>query len=136
MDTQEQSKLLPVVEKVVTQEQLIRYARVSGDFNPLHLDPEFASMSQFGGVIAHGMLTLACISEMLTSAYGRNWLESGRLKIRFKSAAHLGDKIRTRGEVIKENYGPGYRSVECSVGLYNDRGEELIAGLANVTQSL
>ena len=129
-----EGKTLRPVEKVITQERLTRYAHVSGDHNLLHLDPEFASKSQFGGVIAHGMLTLAFISEMLTLAFGRSWLESGRLKVKFKAAAHLGDKVRTWGEVVKEELGPHHRSIECSIGLSNDRGEELISGVAFLTQ--
>ena len=124
---------LPAVEKVVTQEQLSRYADVSGDHNPLHLDPEFASGTQFGGVIAHGMLTLAFVSEMLTLAFGKSWLDSGKLKVKFKGAAYPGDRLRTSGRVVKEEAGSDGRSVRCSVGLTNDREEELITGVASLT---
>jgi 3-hydroxybutyryl-CoA dehydratase len=127
---------LPVVEKVITQEQLARYAHASGDHNPLHLDPEFASATQFGGVIAHGMLTLAFVSEMLTSAFGQSWLESGRLKVRLKAPAYPGDRVHTWGEVVKDEPGTQERSIECSVGLVNSRGQELISGVASVTQRI
>jgi 3-hydroxybutyryl-CoA dehydratase len=127
---------LPVVEKVITQEQLARYAHASGDHNPLHLDPEFASATQFGGVIAHGMLTLAFVSEMLTSAFGQSWLESGRLKVRLKAPAYPGDRVHTWGEVVKDEPGTQGRSIECSVGLVNSRGQELISGVASVTQRI
>ena len=131
-----EGKTLPVVEKVITQEQLTCYARVSGDHNPLHLDPEFASSTQFGSVIAHGMLTLAFISEMLTLAFGRSWLESGRLRVRFKAPAYPGDRVRTWGEIAKEESGPDHRSIECAIGLSNSRGEELISGVAFFTQHI
>jgi len=137
---------LPILEKVITQEQLARYASVSGDHNPLHLDAEFASTTQFRGIIAHGMLTLAFISEMLTLAVGQGWLESGKLKVRFKAPAYLGDRVRTWGEVTRiesvrggrdgeragqyEEPGVRHTSVEYSVGLSNSRGEELISGVA------
>ena len=123
-----EGKTLPVVEKVITQEHLARYAQASGDHNPLHLDPHFASTSRFGGIIAHGMLTLAYISEMLTLAYGGSWLEGGRLKVKFKAAAYPGDRVRTWGKVVKEEPGIQHRSLECSVGLINSRGDELITG--------
>jgi 3-hydroxybutyryl-CoA dehydratase len=127
---------LPVVEKVITQEQLARYAHASGDHNPLHLDPEFASATQFGGVIAHGMLTLAFVSEMLTRAFGQIWLESGRLKVRLKAPAYPGDRVHTWGEVVKDEPGTQERFIECSVGLVNSRGQELISGVASVTQRI
>ncbi len=44
---------LPKIEKLVTQAQIGRYARASGDFNPIHVDHDFAAKSQFGGTIAH-----------------------------------------------------------------------------------
>ena len=124
---------LPAIEKLVTQEQISWYAKVSGDHNPLHLDPEFASGTQFGGVIAHGMLTLAFVSEMLTLAFGKSWLDSGKLKVRFKGAAYPGDRLRTSGKVVKEEAGPNGQSVQCSVGLTNGRGEELITGTASLS---
>ena len=61
---------LPTIEKVVTQVQIEKYARASGDFNPIHVDREFAESSRFGGTIAHGMMVAATISEMMAAAFG------------------------------------------------------------------
>ena len=136
MSSPRDGDMLPIVEKLITQEQLARYAAVSGDHNPLHLDPEFASATHFGGIIAHGMLTLAFISEMLTMAFGRSWLESGRLKVRLKAPAYPGDRVRTWGEVVKSEADSEHRSIECSVGLSNSLGAELISGVALITESI
>ncbi len=125
---------LPGLEKVITQEQLRTYADASDDHNPLHLDPEFAASTQFGSTIAHGMLTLAFLYEMLTLAYGQGWLEGGRLKMRFKGPAYPGDRVRTWGKVVKQETGNGLRSIECAIGLSNGRGEELVRGTAFITQ--
>ena len=129
-------KSLPVLEKVITQKRITDYAHASGDHNPLHMDPEFASSTQFGGVIAHGMLTLAYISEMMTLAFGRSWLEGGRLKIKFKGAAYPGDTVRTWGNVVKDESDSKSHFIECAIGLSNSRGEELITGVATITQSI
>ena len=124
---------LPVVAKTITPEQLREYAQASGDFNPLHLDPAFAATTQFGGIIAHGMLTLAFVSEMMASAFGRAWLDSGALQVKFRSAAHLGDELETWGQVTKEETGPHYRLAVCSVAVRNRQtGQELITGTASV----
>ena len=88
---------------MITQEQLQRYADASGDHNPLHLDPEFAAKTQFGGTIAHGMLVLAFVSEMLTAAFGQAWLDSGRLKVRFRAPARPGDTVEATGLVVAVN---------------------------------
>ena len=119
---------LPVVSREINQQQLNAYAKASGDDNPLHLDPEFAAGTQFGGIIAHGMLTLAFISEMMATAHGADWLESGALRVRFKGAAYLSDNVEARGNLAKVN-GP---SRTFSVGVWNSgNGQELISGTAS-----
>ena len=122
------SSELAVISKEISQEQLHAYARVSGDDNPLHLDAEFAAKTQFGGVIAHGMLTLAFVSEMMAQSHGRVWLESAGLSVRFKGAAHLGAKVSAWG-----NFSKNQDSVRSySVGVQNAvNGQELIAGTAS-----
>ena len=127
---------LPTLRKTITQEQLDAYARVSGDHNPLHLDAAFAANTQFGGIIAHGMLTLAFVSEMMTSAFDKAWLETGGLRIRFKGAAYLGDSVETNGSVNKEEGGPQRRRLNCSVGVSNWKNvQELVTGSATVVLS-
>lgn len=122
---------LPAITKEVTQEQLHRYADASGDHNPLHLDPDFAATTQFGGTIAHGMLVLAFISEMLTSAFGRDWLTSGRLKIRFRAAARPGDWLTSSGRLKKVDDARLICDIECR----NAGGEVVLDGTAEVTVS-
>jgi len=58
------AEVRPVV-RVVTQQRIDAYADASGDHNPIHVDPEFARATPFGGTIAHGMLVLALIGEMM-----------------------------------------------------------------------
>ena len=123
---------LPQLSRRVTQGQLEEYSRVSGDHNPLHLDPEFAAGTQFGGIIAHGMLTLAFISEMLASSLGDHWLSSGTLRARFKGAAYPGDLVETWGlDSRKDGELTGY-----AVGLRNSAtGEDIITGTATVRKN-
>ena len=124
---------LPALTLDITQERLNAYCAASGDNNPLHWDTEFAATTQFGGVIAHGMLTLALISQMMASAYGRDWLETGSLRARFKGAAYLGDRVSSRGLVSKEGGKDGRRLVTCSVAVIKSvTGEELVTGSATV----
>ena len=125
---------LPVLNLEVTQERLNAYCAASGDHNPLHWNAEFAATTQFGGVIAHGMLTLALVSRMMTAAYGRDWLASGSLRTRFKGAAYLGDRLSTSGRVAKDEFKDGQRQLTCAVAVVNsDTGAELVSGTATVT---
>ena len=120
---------LPTLRKHITQEQLQCYADASGDHNPLHLDPEFAAKTQFGGTIAHGMLVLAFLSEMLTAAFGQAWPESGRLKIRFRAPARPGDEVICGGKVTMVEGG----RVKCEVECRSGSGEVLVSGEAEVS---
>jgi 3-hydroxybutyryl-CoA dehydratase len=119
---------LPSLAKTLSQEKIDRYARASGDFNPIHVDPAFAAQTPFGGTIAHGMLLLAYLSEMLTAAFGPAWLAGGRLKIRFKGAARPGDVVTARGRVQRVKGERGTCSVEC----LNQQGQVLVAGQVEV----
>ena len=118
---------LPVVSRTITQEQLVAYSVASGDDNPLHLDAEFAAGTRFGGIIAHGMLTLAFVSEMMATHLGERWLTGGALRVRFKGAARPGDKVETWGHMTKSVES----SLNFSVGVRNSAtGEDLITGTA------
>jgi len=120
---------LDTVSRKIAQEQLLAYSEVSGDRNPLHLDAEFAAQTQFGGIIAHGMLTLAFVSEMMASSVGKPWLTSGSVRARFKGAAYPGDSLETWGKASKSDAG----SQSYSIALRNSAtGDDLIAGTAAV----
>ena len=126
---------LPTVTRVLPQEKINRYADASGDHNPLHIDPAFAAGTQFGGTIAHGMLVLAYISEMMTAAFGKQWL-NGRLKVRFRGAARPGDAVSASGRVATsgpvENNKDELRRIVCEVECRNQNGEVLISGEASL----
>ena len=128
----QQSDSLPELARSVTQDQINRYAKVSGDHNPVHLDAEFASHSTFGRIVAHGMLVLAFISEMLTKEFGKNWLDSGRLKVRFRSPVYPGDQVVTFGEVTGITNSEDGNRVKCAVGCRKVDGEDVITGEASL----
>ena len=124
---------LPELTLDITRERLNAYCDASGDHNPLHWDAEFAATTQFGGIIAHGMLTLALVSRMMAAAFGTAWLESGSLRTRFKGAAYLGDRVTSRGRVTKEEDKGDHRLLTCSVAVVNhETEEELVTGAATV----
>ena len=121
---------LASLSKALTQEKIDGYAHASGDFNPIHVDPAFAAATPFGGTIAHGMLLLAYLSEMLTAAFGRAWLSGGRLKVRFKGVARPGDTLTVRGKV--ERVQDEGRRLVVAVECVNQAGELLVTGDAEV----
>ncbi len=127
---------LPTIRRTITQEQIERYAKASGDYNPIHIDGEFAATSQFGGRIAHGMLIAASISEMMTSAFKIDWLNSGTLKLRFRAPVFPGESIETSGTVKSTREVGVRREVTCSVEVRKQDGEVAITGQAVVRTAL
>lgn len=123
---------LPALKKLVTQEQVSLYAEASGDFNPIHLDEEFARKTSLGGRVAHGMLILAYISEMMVSAFGKAWLSGGKLDVRFKAAARPGDTVTASSKITRLDKSGVGTAVVCSVLCANDKGEAIITGEASL----
>ena len=126
---------LPQVEKLIDQDHIELYARASGDYNPIHIDHEFAASTQFGGTIAHGMMVAAAISEMMATAFGRDWADNGKMKIRFRAPVKPGRKITALGSVKNVVQTDQGDRVLCAVSVVTDEGETAIAGQAEVTVS-
>jgi acyl dehydratase len=124
--------LLPEVKRHITQRNINLYAQASRDFNPIHINAEFAEKSAAGGTIAHGMLNLAFCSQMMTQAFGKNWLENGRFNIRFKLPARPGDDLTVQGKIEKILAENDHITVNCSVLCANQKGETIISGEAIV----
>ena len=90
----------------VSHLQLVRYAGASGDFNPLHTDPKIGEMIGTGGIIAHGMLIMGFVGQMLSDYVGPTALR--KFGVRFKGMTHLDDVITCTG-TITEKYEAGWR---------------------------
>jgi len=127
-----QGDSLPSVIKHITQREINLYAEASGDFNPIHIDESFAAQTPLGGTIAHGMLILAYVSEMISEAFSKSWLEGGKLSVRFKAPARPKDTITTSGKIDSIEYKEGVPYVNCSLECCNQKGETVITGGAVV----
>jgi acyl dehydratase len=115
----------------VTRVQLAKYAGASGDFNPIHLDDEIAQQSGVGPtVIAHGMLSMAFIAQMLTDWVGPTNLR--RLSVRFTAMVRPGDVLTCRGRVEQVRTEGERVQADCEVWIDNQRGERVLTGRAFV----
>jgi len=124
----QEGKAFDSVVKYITQEKINLYAEASGDFNPIHIDESFAAKTPLGGTIAHGMLSLAYVSEMMTSAFGRNWLSEGKLRAKFKEPARPGDTLTINGKIdcIEQEDVVSYAN--CNFECRNQKGEMIVTG--------
>ncbi len=90
------------LKKQITEADVIRFAEVSGDKNPIHIDAEFASQTRFKERIAHGMLTASLISAVI----GMRLPGPGNIYVsqtlEFKAPVKFGDVIEAEVEVIEK----------------------------------
>src|SRR6266567_9400202 len=96
-DVQISDTIPPLVKPPITHLQLVRYAGASGDFNPLHTDPKVGETLGFGGIIAHGMLIMGFVGQMLSGYVGPAALRT--FGVRFKGMTHLDDVITCTGAI-------------------------------------
>ena len=107
-----------VFGKTITDADILMFAGVSGDTNPVHLNHEFASPTMFEGRIAHGMLSASFISTVVgTKMPGPGCIYVGQ-NLRFKAPVKAGDTVMAR--VTVEEIIPAKKLVKlktvCTVG--------------------
>lgn len=116
--------------KVIGEADIVQFAVVSGDANPVHLDAEFAATTQFGERIAHGMLTGAIISAALAMELpgpGSIYLNQS---LRFTAPVTIGDTVTVRLEVTEKNDKRGF--VTLSTDAYNQDEKRVATGSAQL----
>lgn len=123
---------LPEIKKVVTQQNINLYAQASRDFNPIHIDQAFARKTPLGGTVAHGMLILAYVAQMMTAAFGQSWLSGGKLNVRFRAPARPGDTITVSGKIRRVSKLQNETLISCEVLCSNQNGESVITGETQV----
>jgi acyl dehydratase len=83
----------------ITDELIRKFAELSGDHNPIHLDEEFAKTTRFGRRIAHGMLSGAFISAVLGFEFKKRKIVYLSQTMKFTAPAFIGDTITTSATV-------------------------------------
>ena len=114
--------------RLVDDDLVRRYADLTEDFNPVHVDEAAAAKSRFGGRIAHGMLSGGLISAVLgmdLPGPGALWLSQ---QMKFTRPVMLGDTITTRVEVLEVI--PAKRRARLATTCRNQRGELTLDGEA------
>ncbi|MFQ5897439.1 MAG: MaoC/PaaZ C-terminal domain-containing protein [Candidatus Methylomirabilia bacterium] len=127
-DIQVGDELVELVKPPLQRIQLTRYAGASGDFNPIHVDEEFAKAAGMGGVFAHGMLSMGFVAQSIT-----DWLGAGSVKklgVRFAALVRPGDVITCKGKVVAKSSKDDQHLVELEVRAESQNGEAVVTGRA------
>lgn len=89
-----------VYTKTVTEADIVLFAGISGDTNPVHLDEAFAKQTMFKGRIAHGMLSAAFISTVFgTKLPGPGCIYLSQ-SLKFKAPVKIGDTVKARVKAL------------------------------------
>lgn len=118
--------------RTVTEADIVAFAGLSGDYNPLHVDAEFAKSTPFGERIAHGLLGLAIASGLVsrTGSIEGTTLAFLGMEWRFTKAVLIGDTITVRSRVAetRETSKPDRGIVRFAVQVVNQHGEVVQEG--------
>ena len=118
------------LDKTVTEADVVAFAAVSLDANPVHLDEAYASTTRFGGRIAHGMLAASLVSAVLgTRLPGPGTIYLSQT-LAFKGPVRLGDTITATVTVKAIKDGKPIVTLDTIVA--NQRGEVVLSGEAVV----
>lgn len=114
----------------ISESMLHDFAKFSGDFNPLHMDENYAAMTRFKRRVTHGML-LASFFSRLVGMYlpGKNALYFSQ-SLNFKLPCFISDEITIEGEVLEKHMVT--RIITLKTTIYNQTGDCLVDGLAKV----
>lgn len=119
-------------ERVATnlsRTQLVQYAGVSGDYNPLHTDEVYTTqVAGYPSVFAHGMLTMGLTGKMLTNYVGDGTLTN--FGVRFTNQVWPGDTLDSTATVEAIREEGGVKLVDLKVSTVNQDGKEVVSGTA------
>jgi acyl dehydratase len=125
-DVQVGDTIPPMVKEPITHLRLVRYAGASGDFNPLHTDPKVGEAIGTGGIIAHGMLIMGFVGQLVSDYVGPQALR--KFNVRFKGMTHLDDVITCSGTITKKYELNGETRIVGRVQAADQNGDVKVSG--------
>jgi 3-hydroxybutyryl-CoA dehydratase len=122
-----------ILTKLVSDDDIKTFARISGDDNPVHMNDDYARGTMFGGRIAHGMLVAGLISAVLgTKLPGPGAIYMSQ-QLRFLAPVRPGDQVTARAKVTDWNAEKG--RVTLLTDVTNQEGSVVIEGEARLVMS-
>ena len=114
----------------IDESMLTSFAEISGDFNPLHMNENYASGTNFGKRVCHGMLLASFFSRLIGMHLpGKNSLYFSQ-SLNFRNPCYLGDEVVIEGEILEKK--STMRLITLKTTIHNKTGICIIDGIAKV----
>jgi 3-hydroxybutyryl-CoA dehydratase len=113
--------------KTITEADVFAFAGITGDFNPIHVNVEFAKTSIFGKRVAHGMLTASLVDQTLTNLGGLGTIHLSET-VKFLAPVFIGDTVTVVSEVVGKDAAKTRMTVKSTIT--NQEGKTVLEGEA------
>jgi len=114
----------------ITKEILKKFAAVSGDFNPLHMDEKYAKNTQFNKQICHGMLLASFFSRLIGMHIPGTHALYFSQSLNFISPCFIDDIVKVSGTVTKKTSATKMLTIKTEI--YNQNDDCIVNGVAKV----
>jgi 3-hydroxybutyryl-CoA dehydratase len=122
----------PEVTHVVGRAEIDEYAERSGDFNPLHVDAEYAAAGPFGAIVAHGPIGLQAFFEAAAAWFGGDVPAGVVVDVAYRGPVREGDAVTCRAQHVDEHAG----AVTVRATCVNQRAGEVLQVLMTCPRQL
>ena len=114
----------------ITESLIKKFADLTGDFNPLHMDEKYAKSTKFENRVCHGMLLGSLFSRLVGMEIpGKNALYFSQ-SLNFKAPCFIGEEITVQGEIIDKSLST--KMIKIKTEIHNKEDKCLVEGLAKV----
>lgn len=121
------------IEKTMTQEKINAYLDAAEDYNPIHVDPEYAKNTVFKSTIAPGYQLIAYLSELMARDFGEEWITGGGMDLRLIKPVFPKDKLTVGAKVVEKKTEVNGGFIKCDVWIKNQDNKEIVVGYTTVT---
>jgi 3-hydroxybutyryl-CoA dehydratase len=113
--------------KTMTESDIFAFSAITGDFNPIHVNVEFAKESIFKQRVVHGMLTAGLVDQTLTHIGGAGNIHLSQF-VKFIAPVHIGDTVTVISEAVSKDAAKNRVTVKSTVT--NQAGKAVLEGEA------
>jgi 3-hydroxybutyryl-CoA dehydratase len=110
-------------EAEIDEARMQKFLEISGDNNPMHIDPEYARSKGMPGRVVYGLLTSSFYSTLVGVYLPGKYALLHSIDVQFSKPVFIGDKLMITGEVSSIN--EMFRQIEVKAYIVNQKGEKI-----------